>query len=458
VQNDERWHTEATEDDEARVFEEWLRKADFGLVRPKRGAIVEGTIVQISPAEILVDIGAKRDGFVPASDLEHVPEEVRDRLNVGDRIPVIVHRVYEETGDIELSISQALQEQDWVKAKELEASGEIVECEVVGYNKGGLIVQFGQVRGFVPLSHVANVPRNLSPEERMRYMSELIGQYLSLKVVEVDRSRRRLILSHREAVRQLREKRKDELLATLKEGDVVHGKVRSIADFGAFIDLGGVDGLVHKSEISWEPVGRIQDVLKSGQEVDAVVIKVDTKARRIGLSLKRLQPNPWEEKVKKYQEGDVVKAVIINITDFGAFARLEEGVDGLIHISELPLSSGQRPGDVVSPGDEVFVKILKIDKERQRISLSMKHVPQWEEEFLPEDESSPQGAEGDVGKLADASPTTAEPPHTDLVDNSAERASDDSGERATEGDEEQREETRYVLPHLVEDQRTKGGA
>ncbi len=448
MQNEERWQAEVSEDEDARVFEEWLRRADMGLVRPRRGAIVEGTIVQVSPTEILLDIGAKRDGFVPASDLERLPEEVRARLKVGERLPVIIHRVYEDTGDIELSISQALQEQDWIKAKELEASGEIVECEVVGYNKGGLTVQFGQIRGFVPLSHVANVPRNLSAEERMKYMSELVGTRLPLKVIEVDRSRRRLILSHREALRELRERRKDELLATLKEGDIVRGAVRSIADFGAFIDLGGVDGLVHKTELSWQRVDRVEDVLRPGQEVEAMVIKVDKKARRIGLSIKRLQPNPWEEKVAKYKVGDVVKATIINVTDFGAFARLEEGLEGLIHISELPLSPGESPRDVLSTGDEVFVKILAIDKDRQRISLSMKGVPQWEEETNGEEE--PTSTEAQV-ETEEGAQGTFEGENTD------ENAEDISPGSAEEPNVNSSEEEQAPPSLTVKNQATEGG-
>ncbi len=382
-------------DEDFQLFQEWLRRPTKALLHPRRGEIVEGTIVQISPTEILVDIGAKRDGFVPSRDVDLLPEDVRASLHVGMRVPVIVRRVYEDTEDIELSLSQAYQEQDWVQAHHLQESKEIVECRVLTYNKGGLIIQFGQLRGFVPLSHLANVPKHLTPEERLQYLSTFVGQTLPVVILEVDRARRRLIASHREAVHILRERRKDELLATLKEGDVVEGVVRNITHFGAFVDLNGVDGLIHRSELAWERVNNVADVVQPGQTVKALVIKVDREQRRIGLSLKRLQPNPWEERVRKYRVGDIVPATITNVTDFGAFARLEEGLEGLIHRSELPLQKGQKPQDLLQRGDQVMVRILHIDPQRQRISLGMRGVPQWEET-----EESP----------ADSSPTPDETP------------------------------------------------
>ncbi len=388
------WETE----DNGHLFEEWLQQGDMALVRPQRGDILHGIIVQVSPTELLVDIGAKRDGYVPARDLERLAPEMRESLHEGQEVSVIVTRVYDDTGDIELSIAQALQEQDWVRAKQLLESGDLVECEITGYNRGGLTVRFGQIRGFVPLSHVTEVPRNLSPEARAEHMARLIGQTITLCVIEVDRARRRLILSQREAQHVLRERRKDELLATLREGDIITGRVRSFADFGIFVDLGGVDGLIHRSELAWEHIDNIQEAFKIGQEVEALVIKVDKKERKIGLSLKRLQPNPWEERIAKYKVGDIVDALITNVTDFGAFARLEEGVEGLIHISELGLASGQHPRDLVQPGDEVKVKILDINKERQRISLSMRQAPQWEvAEETPAEAEMPPTAEAASG-------------------------------------------------------------
>ena len=364
-------------EEDVRLFEEWLQQPKT-FVRPRRGEILEGTIVQITPTEILVDIGAKRDGFVPARDVEHLPEEVRERLQVGQRVPVIVRRVYEDTEDIELSIAQAYQEQDWIRARHLQESKEIIHCPVINYNKGGLIIQFGQIRGFVPLSHLATVPRNISPEERLRVLSDMVGQELPLVVLEVDRSRRRLICSQKEALRILQDRKKDELLATLKEGDIVEGVIRNVTHFGAFVDLDGVDGLIHRSEIAWERVERLEDVVRPGQRIRAMVVKVDREKRRIGLSLKRLQPNPWEEKIRKYRPGEVVPATITHITDFGAFARLEPGLEGLIHSSEIPRKQGQTVYDVLEPGDEVQVRILNIDPKRQRVSLSLRGVGEEE--------------------------------------------------------------------------------
>jgi len=385
---DQEWVESSRQEDNGYLFEEWLRKADLNLVQPRRGDILQGVIVQVGPPEMLVDIGAKRDGIVPARDLERLPPDLRASLAEGKEVSVIVTRVYEDTGDIELSISQALQEQDWVWAKDLLEKREIVECEVQGFNRGGLTVQFGQIRGFVPLSHVADIPRNLSPEQREQRMAELVGKRLPFMVIEVDRARRRLILSQREAIRALREARRDELLSSLKEGDIVQGRVRSIASFGVFVDLDGVDGLIHRSELSWDRVENVRDVVKVGQEIQAMVIKVDKKERKIGLSLKRLQPNPWFERIQKYRPGDIVPAVIANVTDFGAFAQIDEGIEGLIHVSELSPGGKVRPRDVIHAGDHVYVKILDIDPERQRISLSLRQAPQWEEtEEVTSDES-----------------------------------------------------------------------
>lgn len=309
----------------------------------------------------------------------------------GQEVPVIVTRVYEDTGDIELSISQALQQQDWLRAKELLESKEVVDVEVIGYNRGGLMVHFGQIRGFVPLSHVADMPRNIPPEERMRHMAAMVGKVIPVCVIEVDRGRRRLILSHRQGVEKRREKRREELLATLEEGQTVTGRVRSFAKFGVFVDLGGVDGLIHQTELSWDPVEDPRQLLEIGQEIEVKVIKVDREKRRIGLSLKRMHTDPWEERVAHYTVGDIVPAVITNVAPFGAFARLESGLEGLIHVSELGLASGQKPEDKVQAGDLVNVRILDIDHERQRISLSMRGVPQWEvaEEEAPEPEAAP---------------------------------------------------------------------
>ncbi len=369
------------------LFEEWLRHKALKLVQPERGDILQGTIVHISPTEILVDIGAKRDGFVPSTDIQRLPRTMRESLAIGQEVPVIVIRVYEDTGDIELSISRALQQQDWLKAKELQESKDIVEVEVTGYNRGGLTVNFGQIRGFIPLSHVADMPRNLSPEERTQRMAAMVGQRIPVSVIEVDRGRRRLIFSHREGVQHLREKRKEELLTTLQEGEIVKGRVRRVTDFGVFVDLGGVDGLIHRSELAWEPIQHPQDVLEVGEEVEVKVIKIDKEKRRIGLSLKRMHPNPWEKRVSQYAVGDIVQAIITNVTDFGAFASLEPGIEGLIHKSEIGLASGETPRDVLQPGTEVNVRILDIDHENQRISLSIRRAPQWEESESEEDES-----------------------------------------------------------------------
>lgn len=385
--------------DDLELFEKWLREERVEVLRPERGDLVEGTIVEITPHGALVDIGAKVDAVVPRSDLERLAPDVREQLRVGMKVPILITFVFEELNEIEGSIALALQEQDWLRARELMERGELVECEVISYNRGGLIVRFGQLRGFVPLSHLSDVPRNTPPEERLRYMQQLVGKKLLLKIIEANRARRRLIFSQREALRAWREQRKEELLATLKEGDVVRGTVRNFTDFGVFVDLGGVDGLIHKSELAWEEVEDPKKILAVGQEIEAVVIKVDKEERRIGLSVKRLHPEPWLEKAKELQVGDIVKAEITNVTDFGAFAKLENGLEGLIHVSHMDLPPGKKPKDVLQPGDEVNVRIVEIDQERQRISLSLRGVPQWEP-VSPEEVSQPQDSEAPQSESA----------------------------------------------------------
>lgn len=444
----EQWDWTSDEDIEnAHLFEEWLQQEHLGLVRPERGDILHGTVVQISPTEILVDIGAKRDGYVPASDIERLPKKVRENLEVGQEVPVIVTRVYEDTGDIELSIAQALQQRDWLRAKELLESKEITEVEVTGYNRGGLTVLFGQIRGFVPLSHVAHMPRNIPPEERSRRMAELVGSHIPVCVIEVDRSRRRLILSHREAEERLREQRREELLNTLEEGQTITGQVRGFAEFGVFVDLGGVDGLIHRSELSWEPVEDPRKILQLGQEIEVKVIKVDREKRRIGLSLKRMHPDPWEERVAQYSIGDVVPAVITNITRFGAFARLESGVEGLIHISELGLAPGQTLQDKVQPGDLVNVQILEIDHERQRISLSMRRAPQWE--MAEEEAVTGEAAEASVsGTPAEKDETASPEPVLDATSSTDEGTHvDEEDEGGDQGEEPHSDATAVEMTH-----------
>jgi len=352
-----------------------LLEQGYAYSLPKRGDVVEGTIVSVSANEVLVDIGFKSEGIVTSRDLEHLDPEFRRSLRVGQRVKVGVVRPEDRDGNIILSLQRALLEKDWDQAAELFDSEEIFDKTITGYNKGGLIVSIGQVRGFIPASQVVSVRGTQGdPVEREEALAELVGQTLRLKIIELDRRRNRLILSERAAAREWRREQKDRLLEELAEGEVRRGVVSSLCDFGAFVDLGGADGLVHLSELSWRRVGHPREVLEVGQEVDVYVLGVDAERRRIALSLKRLQKEPWATVGERYQVGQLVQCTVTKLTDFGAFARLDEDIEGLIHISELSDERIEHPREIVEEGQELTLRIIRIDPDRQRLGLSLRRV------------------------------------------------------------------------------------
>ncbi|MHB0857481.1 MAG: 30S ribosomal protein S1 [Anaerolineae bacterium] len=353
-----------------------LLEQEFASLVPKRGEVMEGTIVGISSNEILIDIGCKCEGYVSSRDLEHLDPEFRKSLHVGDSVLAYVIRPEDADGNIVLSLSRAQVEGDWKDATRLFEAEEIFEEPVVGYNKGGLIVNVGSVRGFVPASQIVSVrlPRDAEDEGRSDALDQLVGQPLRLKIIELDRRRNRLILSERAAVREWRQGQKERLLDELQEGNVRHGVVSSLCDFGAFVDLGGADGLVHLSELSWRRVGHAKQVLTVGQEVDVYVLGVDRDRRRIALSIKRLQKEPWSTVEERFEIGQLIDGTITKLTNFGAFARVDDDIEGLIHISELSEERIAHPKDVVSEGQGLTLRVIRIDASRQRLGLSLRRV------------------------------------------------------------------------------------
>ncbi len=351
------------------------------LKKVKHGDTLTGTVVRVSPTEILIDIGCKCEGIVSGRELERLSPEDRASLRVGDQVVVYVLRPEdEEDGHIALSLARAWVEKDWADAQRMFENGEVYEGTVSGYNKGGLIVNFGRVRGFVPVSQLES-SRGVARTGSEDQWSHMVGQKLRLKIIEIDRRRNRLIMSERAAMQEWRKGQRDRLLTSLKEGDVLTGRVSSLADFGAFVDLGGADGLVHLSELAWTPVAHPRDILKVGDMVQVYVLQVDSERQRISLSLKRLQPEPWAQVLGQYEIGQIVPATITRLASFGAFARVGE-IEGLIHISELTDENITHPREVVNEGDAVQVKIIQIDPERRRIGLSLKQargVADWEE-------------------------------------------------------------------------------
>jgi small subunit ribosomal protein S1 len=371
----------------------------YGYEAPKRGEIREGVIVDVRESGLIVDIGFKREGFVPGEDLERLDEEVRTEIAVGESVSVFVLRPENREGQPVLSIHQARMYRDWVEAEQMMESGELYEGEIAGYNRGGLIVKFGKIRGFVPASQIVGLPRRMRDDQRRNRMEAMIGEKVGLKVIEVDRMRRRLIFSQRRALRQWQEMQRERVMSELAEGDTRRGRVTSITSFGAFVDLGGADGLIHVSEMSWSRVDNPRDVLKVGDKVDVYVLDVDRDRKRIALSLKKLQPDPWTLVEDHYTPGELVEGRVTRVLDFGAFIELDLGVEGLLHVSEMIGTPELSPSDIVRAGEKLLVKIIRIDSRRKRLALSAKQVrrSEWErwvaeQQAVPEDEA--EEAEG----------------------------------------------------------------
>ncbi len=346
----------------------------YGVKALKRGDIVPGMVVHIGPAEILIDVGSKSEGIISGRELERLDTET---LTVGDQVLVYVVKPEGRHGSVILSLSRAELERDWRAAEELFEADEVFEGTVADHNRGGVLVWLGKIRGFVPASQLfssrqapqANVQAN--GDEQWAW---LVGQKLKLKIIELDRRKNRLIFSEREAMRQWRKRQKEELLSQLQVGEVRRGRVISLCNFGAFIDLGGADGLVHLSELSWKRVAHPREILQIGDEVDVHVLEVDRGRQRVALSLKRLQPEPWSLAAEKYAIGQLVEGTVTKLTNFGAFALIDGELEGLIHISELTDQYIKHPREVVKEGDNLILRIVRMDIARRRMGLSLRRV------------------------------------------------------------------------------------
>jgi small subunit ribosomal protein S1 len=342
---------------------------------PVQGETRKGTIASIGASQILVSIGTKSEGVITGKEFEAIPPEVLAKMTVGEEIDVYVINPEDQSGDVVLSYIRARDEASWKEAEEKKASGASFDSEIIGYNKGGLIVPLGGLRGFVPSSQISLTRRagmtGDTPDQRW---SKMVGEPITVRVIEVDRDRRRLILSERAASTETRESVKDRILEELKEGDVRTGRVTSLADFGAFVNINGADGLVHLSEISWDRINKPDEVLKIGEEVNVKIISIDREKKRIGLSIRQLQNDPWGNQVSHITVGQLVEGKITKLAKFGAFARLEGDIEGLIHISELSEKRIEHPKEVLKEGDVVTLRVLKIDTENHRIGLSLRRV------------------------------------------------------------------------------------
>ena len=345
-----------------------LSEQDLSPRRYQRGEIVEGEVVRVDDDGIVVSIGLKTEGIVPPQEMRTLSQDERDGLQSGDSVMVTV-KGGRGTGDMALlSLDAAKEEQGWLDLLQHSKEGNTITARVVEQNRGGVVVNYQGIRGFVPFSQLAPMPS----DTREQAIAERMGQEYPFHILEVDQARERLVLSERALYQKQQEEERDQFLATLEEGSRVSGRVTSLRGFGAFVNLGKAEGLVHISELSWSRIKGPEEVVSVGQELEVQILKVDPESKRISLSLKRTLPEPWETVPERYNVGDIVDGTVTRLADFGAFVRLEDWVEGLVHISELSPRQVKNPSECVYVNQQVRVLIMDIDPVKRRISLSYK--------------------------------------------------------------------------------------
>jgi small subunit ribosomal protein S1 len=354
-----------------------LLRESASPINIKRGDVVEGVIVRIDQDEILVDIGLKSEGVLSTKELPATGYGSFNELHLNDKVLVYVIQPETPDGHALLSLKRANAERQWRIAEQQYRDGELLKARVIDYNKGGLIVDVSGIRGFVPISQILNLKREEvasggDNQETAAKLQSMKDKELQLKIIEINRARNRLILSERLAVQEWRQKRREELLDELKPGEVRRGVVSNLANFGAFVDLGGADGLVHISQLAWSRVNHPSEVLHVGQEVEVQVLSVDKEKKKIALSIKRAEVDPWTTVEQRYTPGQVVTGTITKIAPFGAFARIEDGIEGLIHLSEL--TPGMDPKANLHEGQQLQLRILRIEADRRRLGLSLRQA------------------------------------------------------------------------------------
>ncbi len=348
----------------AMTMEDFLRADEEAFGTPKHGDIVDGVVVRVDADEVLVDIGAKAEGVISGKELGFRGDE--PALAPGDSVKVYVLQPENEEGNVVLSLRRARAETTWLTAAEKQASGETIEAEVREQNKGGLIVNVLGLRGFLPSSQVGRAAGS--------DLESLVGRKIQVKILEVNRKRNRLIVSQKAAEDEDRARRREDLFNRIQVGDVVTGTVSGLTSYGAFVDIGGADGLIHISELSWDRVSKVTDVLQVGDQVEVKVIKLDPDQNRISLSLRQLQQDPWERFLETYPVGSIVTGTVTKTKKYGAFLQVMSGIEGLLHISELSWDHVDKTEDVLKVGEEVQVKVIGVDTARRRVSLSLKQL------------------------------------------------------------------------------------
>ncbi len=366
---------------------------DATLVIFEEGDVVSGEVVRIDRDEVLVDIGYKSEGVIPANELSiRKSIDPSDEVSLGDEVDALVLTKEDQDGRLILSKKRARFEKAWRRIEAAAESGEPVEGTVIEVVKGGLIIDLG-VRGFLPAS--------LVDIRRVQNLDEFMGQTIECRVIELNRSRNNVVLSRRAVLEEERKEQRQQILDRLQPGQVVEGAISNIVDFGAFVDLDGIDGLIHISELSWSHVNHPSEILSIGDVVPVKVLDIDRDRQRISLGLKQTQEDPWQRVVDTYNLGDELEGSVTKVVTFGAFVEILDGVEGLVHISELAHHHVENPREVVNQGDKVRVKILEIDSERRRLSLSLKRV---EDQILPLREGAPppdDASEEELGEVRD---------------------------------------------------------
>ena len=356
-------------------METLLEQEGLALDFPQAGEIRTGVIASIGSNQILVSVGAKSEGIISGRELEQIASADREAFVLGNDISVYVVSPEDSNGNVVLSFTRAQEQLGWEIVEKMLDTDDVFEGEVDGFNKGGLIVPVHGLRGFVPSSQISMSRRMAAtgdtPEQRW---SKMLREPITVRVIEVDRSRRRLILSERAANTETRQSLKERVIDELQEGEIRTGRVTSLADFGAFVNINGADGLVHLSELSWERVQHSSEVLEVGQEVTVKIISIDREKKRIGLSLRALTEDPWSKRIEQFEVGQLVEGEITRLTKFGAFARLESDVEGLIHISEISETRIEHPKERLKEGETLTLRIIRIDSDQRRIGLSLRKV------------------------------------------------------------------------------------
>lgn len=332
----------------------------------KRGEFLTGRVIQINEDGVMVDVGYKTEGFIPINQLTHRRDvNVSELIEVGQEVKVVVLRVNHSEGQVLLSKRQADVESAWLGIIEAFDKGEILESTCVEQVKGGLIVDIG-LRGFVPASHV-----DLRP---VSDLSDYVGEVMRLKILEIDRNRRKVVLSRKKALEEEREKMKEATMAELAEGQIISGEVARLTNFGAFVNLGGVDGLVHISEMSWKRIKHPSEIVRVGEQVDVRVLSVDLGRERISLSLKQARPDPWQDIAKTFAIGTVIPGKVTKLAKNYAFVEVADGVEGLVPLSELSEFRVSKSSDVLTVGQEVKVRVIDLKPDQRRMTLSVRQA------------------------------------------------------------------------------------